>query len=606
MDDPAPEEAPFSSLRESLPWASLPSTLARNASLHALAGLHRADPILATSVVSWPWVQEDPSDLNRRTLQQLEVLAREDVLVAREVANYPWFSDGLTEDEWLAIRALFLLAQHDGPLALAISEFEWLRDDVTPDERETLEELLTLATLGGGSVARMPFLTHLSTADRYATTVLRRLARADPATFRRILEAPAIADGISDDEAKVVVTFRRVAQNSPEALPALLDMTEVTLEERVITLSSGDDVLLTLIRTGAGAERTLEFAATALEAIANFMGSGPPGNHAIVFIGESLTSQTATYFGNHTVVSPHLDHEDYSSYRLFRTLSHEFTHLYWSGFRDWLDEGIANSLGAIAVAGHFGNAPHPYEPPCYLTSAVVDWLELQTIEGNADASCDYSLGERLFLGIHRSVGDSPFQDGIKALYRIASAGPAVHACGGDELTICHVEAAFRSATSTPEEEAAVEAVIERWYYGEGTTDLSYLDTRLVDPQLVPDVITFANTYVSVAEERSGDRPAQSFSVSEISWSPRLILEWSLVQTTEQKVIPLVLEEAFEDGFTFARRERTSVFTPNATGAWTRLPVGTLRLREPWAFGRYFVYVYYEGRKVAEVTYEVTP
>lgn len=614
VDDPVPEKTAFSGLRESLPWGSPPSTLARNASLHALAGLHSVDPILATSVVSLPWVQEEPSDLNRRTLQQFEALAREVVLVARDVADYPWFSDGITEDEWLTVRALFLLAEHDSPLALAVGEYEWLQDDVTPDEREALEELVTLATLGAGGIARMPFLTDLSTADRYAIAVLRRLARQDPDTFRHILQAPAIADGISDDEAKVVVTLRRVAQNSPEALTTLLDMTDVTLEEREVVLESGESVLVTLIRTETGAERTIEFAATGLASVANFMGYAPPGNHVIVFVGDSLTSQTATHFGDHIVIAPHLDRDSYSSYRLLRTLSHEFSHLYWSqfshlywpGIRVWIDEGIANALGAISVAASFGNDPHPYEPPCYLTSAIVDWLELKTIEGNAGASCDYSLGERLFLGIRRSVGDSPFRAGIRELRRIATAGPADHGCDEEELNVCHVEAAFRSAISTPEQELALAAVIARWYHGEGTDDLSHLDTTPSDPHLTTGTVTITGAYLSLAEERSGDTPVQSFSARDVSWSPRLILEWSLTRTADPKELHMVVEEAFEDGFSFTRRERTSSFRASSTGAWTRIPVGVPRLSEQWAAGQYFVYVYYEGRKVAEVTYEVTP
>lgn len=606
VDTPVPETGSFARVRDTLDWGPLSDSFERRASLLALAELHNADEGLAAAAASWTWVQQEPGVLQRRTLQQLAALVHVDIQLTKDVATLTWLADGLTDDEWLTARALTLLAMEDTSLARLIAQFKWLQDDVTALERETLEELVGLAALGGGSVLGMPFLSTLSPADSQAVTSLRSLATTDPDVFHRILRAPSILDGITDDEAKVVLTLDQVLRAEPEAFDRLLDMTGVALEERVVGLESGEEVLITLIRAEAGAARTMDFAAEALASTGNFMGYAPPGKHVVLLIGKSLTSSTATRRADHIVVAPKLDSIDYSSYRLFRTLAHEFTHLYWPGVDGWVDEGLANATAALSVAAFFGTNPHPYEPPCYLTSGIVEWLAVKSLEGNSEASCDYSLGERLFLGLHRGLGDPVYRDSIRELNRMNASGPANHECGGDALSICHIDSAFRSAITTQEEFRHVEAIIKRWYHGEGADDLSHLDASPADPQVVPGVVTITDAYVSLGDDRAHDAPVDTFSASDFPDSPRLVLEWSVAPTSDPKVIPLVLVEAFQDGLTFTRRETTRVLEPDWTAPFSRLPIGVPRLQEPWATGLYFVYVYHEGRKVAEVTYEVTP
>ena len=605
VDSPLPGTAAFAQLRESLPWASPPRSLGRSASIHALAGLHRADQVLAASVASWPWVQQEPGDLHRRTLQQLEILAREDLQLARDAATRTWLADALTEDEWLTVRVLTLLAAHDVPLAQLVAKFEWVQDGVTARERRTLERLLTIATSGGERIGRMSFLAGLSAADTLAIEALRDLARGDQLGFGRVLSHPAIRDGISDDEAKVVAILAPVVKYAPTGLDALLHPDTVTLEERLVDLPSGVTVPVTLVRTESGATRTMDLAESALRFLEDYMGSALPAGHVIVHIGGSTSPGAfAIHFGTHIVLPATIEGEAYAPAQALKTLSHEFAHYYWTGHEDWLDEGVANILSVLTLNKHFDRKVFPEEGPCHITDHIAAWEALNATGAYKASECEYSLGERLFHELHRSLGPRPFQEGLRTLYGAVSSGMPSEACTASAAVTCEIHAAFRQS-GTAEDSATVDAIIGRWYSGEGAYDLSHLDGSLPDPAVSSGEATITSAYISIAGERAEHSPVQVFSAGEVPGDVYLVLEFSLDRSNDPKEIPLVVEEAFEDGFLYRSLQRTSVFQPEWTTGWSRIAVGPPIVGDHWARGQYFVYVYQDGRKVAEVTYEVT-
>ena len=64
-------------------------------------------------------------------------------------------------------------------------------------------------------------------------------------------------------------------------------------------------------------------------------------------------------------------------------------------------------------------------------------------------------------------------------------------------------------------------------------------------------------------------------------------------------------EVFEDGFAIGRQSVTLTAEEQFVGETERSRVG-VEPSVPWAPGRYWVYVYEDGRKVAQVEYEITP
>ena len=50
------------------------------------------------------------------------------------------------------------------------------------------------------------------------------------------MDTPVLSDGISDDEAKIVLLLGSTNKYKPESIPVLLDGTSVFMEERTINL----------------------------------------------------------------------------------------------------------------------------------------------------------------------------------------------------------------------------------------------------------------------------------------------------------------------------------------------------------------------------------
>ena len=85
----------------------------------------------------------------------------------------------------------------------------------------------------------------------------------------------------------------------------------------------------------------------------------------------------------------------------------------------------------------------------------------------------------------------------------------------------------------------------------------------------------------------------------------LTLEYSYPAANSAQELTLEVVEYFEDGFTTSRRNVALPVRLLSAGGTQWLSVGPTPPRR-WAPGRYWVYVYESGRKVAEVEFGVTP
>lgn len=94
-----PGSPDFAALRSALAWGHAPNTRDETAALLALADLQSADPSLAETLISWPWINSRIDDSNLWFLQALAALARIDAAAAKELASAAWLADGLSEAE---------------------------------------------------------------------------------------------------------------------------------------------------------------------------------------------------------------------------------------------------------------------------------------------------------------------------------------------------------------------------------------------------------------------------------------------------------------------------------------------------------------------------
>ena len=167
---------------------------------------------------------------------------------------------------------------------------------------------------------------------------------------------------------------------------------------------------------------------------------------------------------------------------------------------------------------------------------------------------------------------------------------------GTSIGIEHLRQAFRT------DDGAERAVIARWYDGTEPYDRSKFDYSPVDPGLPGINGRIDEAYI--ATKRDG--PAVSiFSARDVSDWVLLTLKHSYSVSGDPREVQLEMVEYFEDGFAFHRRTASLNAEPQYVGGVLRFSVGSPPSRK-WATGRYFVYVYEGGRKVAEVEYEVLP
>ena len=167
---------------------------------------------------------------------------------------------------------------------------------------------------------------------------------------------------------------------------------------------------------------------------------------------------------------------------------------------------------------------------------------------------------------------------------------------GTSVGIGHIADAFQSNAG------AVDTVTARWYYGTSPHDTNRLDHSPADSRLPGINGRIDQAFISTGEDRG---PVSRFSARSVNDWVFLNLKYSYRVSGGPYETSLDIAEYFEDGFETRRRSITLTAEDNYIGGTQWLSVGPAP-SEPWAPGRYWVYVYEDGRKVAEVEYEVTP
>ena len=105
-------------------------------------------------------------------------------------------------------------------------------------------------------------------------------------------------------------------------------------------------------------------------------------------------------------------------------IAHEVAHYYWNGNSDWVDEGASDFM-AYASENARWTADLWRLPiiPCAYARTITQLENLDTSsEEGADSpySCNYALGERLFVDLYRSLGeDSLPRRGCADLYLLS-------------------------------------------------------------------------------------------------------------------------------------------------------------------------------------------
>ena len=545
------------------------------------------------------WVRDGITDDEAEAIDWINNMAGAEVMSA--VVALDWVRDGIDDLEVRTIEELSYIAYEDSGLGLSAVSLVWVQDGIDDLEARAIQELSQLAYEDAEAASRivaMPFLRTIEPPDVSAMDSLGRLAAFEPGAFESVMSHALMRDGMSDDLAPIVATLHGVAETNPGLIAVLLHPAKVIVERRTITLPLAGDVVLAIIRTGPGAARSMDLLEHAVRGVEQLMGLPLPTNYVGLLYENAVSGPVAgTNFGTHVAILPEYDADDASREAEFTGshIAHEVAHYYWSGNADWVDEGAADLMASIVDGARTDRSLEVTNRPCAYASTIAELESLRSSKSDLEFGCNYSLGERLFVDLYRTLGDDRFLQGFRALY-VASAMDDDDDDPGTSIGIEHLRQAFRT------DDGAERAVIARWYDGTEPYDRSKFDYSPVDTGLPSINGRIDEAYI--ATKRDG--PAVSiFSARDVSDWVLLTLKHSYSVSGDPREVHLEIVEYFEDGFEFRRRTASLNAEPQYVGGVLRFSVGSPPSRK-WAPGRYFVYVYEGGRKVAEVEYEVLP
>ena len=440
------------------------------------------DAEIALSIVSLGWVQDGIDTVEVKAIENLSYIVIRDAGVASSIVSLGWVQDGIDTVEVKAIENLSSIANRDAGVASSVVSLGWVQDGIDTVEVKAIENLSHIAIRDAAAALRivgMPFVDTIEPPDISAIESLGQLAASTPETLVRVISHAALRDGISDDLAQVVATLHGVAGTNPGLIDILLDPSKVILERRAITLPLAGDVVLAIIRTAPGAARSMDLLEHSVRSAEELMGAPLPTRYVGLLYENAVPGSAAgANFGTHIAIRPEFDVDDGSHYAVSagHSNAHEVAHYYWSGNEDWVDEGAADFLASVIEGVRTGSPIGVTNPPCGHAGSIADLESLGITQADVEFRCNYSLGERLFVDLYRTLGEERFQQGFRALYLASEVEDDADNLRGTSVGIEHVREAFHS------DDGAETAVIARWYDGTESHDLSRLDITSGRPQ----------------------------------------------------------------------------------------------------------------------------
>ncbi len=539
-----------------------------------------------------PWFEDGLDESERTVISLVRAIAGSDHAAAARILEMP-FLETVERADALTVEALRDAADRSTEALRATLEKPWVEDGLDEPERIVSIRITEIATKDRTAALRileMPFLETVEVFDAGAMGSLWHLASRQPHLFQEVLEHPSLSVGISDEWAKVVMMLGGLSDSNPDRMLFLLDRGPGALEEeeRTIGLPLAGEVVLTIIRTQPGSPRSMDVLERTVRNAESFMGVPFPVESVLLVFEEERRG--SVHAGTHLIFSAHNDGREPDS--IFNLWANRIAGYYWKGQRTWISEGAVLIMTPIRESGRAGAPRVTFSYPCPELRGIVD-LEASDPYAVTTRKCNYSFGDRLFLDLYYTLGDTAFRQGFRNLYLMSQAS---------QIDISHIKEAFKAGA--PDQGILVDTVVGRWYDGTVEYDTSHLDGGPVDPELSGIDGRVEDAYLALYQ---GGPPISGFAGPDGTAPVWLTIDYSHSADGGPREVQLEIVDFFEDGFMFRRREVTIRTTPGYGGSSHHIEVGYTGIgrsggTEP---GKYWVYVYHEGRKVAEVAYEVT-
>ena len=459
------------------PWVADDITAAETDAIYGFSRTPLFSEGLIGSMLEISWAQDDITVDEGKTVGYLYRAIRWAPEISDELLAYPWLEPAVTPEVAAAVEYLYRAGRYVPDLGEILVQKPWVQDGITRQEASVIRNLYLIARAQDESLesetnalavelVNMPFLDSIEGADVPATGSLYRLEYDDTSRFLEVMSHPVLHDGITDEEAKIVALLWGANRYKPEYTDDLLTQTGVFIEEKTIQLPFTGEVQLAVFRHRDHVTPSMDLLENSVTFMEAFMASPLPHNYMAVYFTDAMPENVGgKHFLTYISAQPRFDIVGTSAWnRTPFVIAHEIAHHYWKGNKwDWIDEGLAVFLATLSENSRTGFPVETRKRPCASPKTIGELEAKYTEEtGTEGDSCNYPLGEAIFLDLYHGLGEETFARGLRRLYAKDLRDDPTDDCEGTELGICHLVAAFKAGESK-NVSTIVDEVVSRRY-----------------------------------------------------------------------------------------------------------------------------------------------
>ena len=491
--------------------------------------------------------------------------------ITSEIANLPWARDGQTASEKVTLGWLGLLQEYNPSLA--------------------------------SSLTSMPFLQDHTPGDRQAIQTLTIISEFEPGYATYIATHTGFGGGIDNTEAKIIAVMSIPYFDGDAVLIELLAKYG-TVEERKTVGRYVNLLNFSIVRWLQPKQNSklMQTATTAVSDAETLMGQALPTDFVGILVSD-LPSAAAANNGISIQADAGFDGR-YSDRIRQRVIAHEIGHYWWgtgegASQEDWIVEGAAQYIGAYSVRSQFNDndvSTNSFPCPYYRT---IEHLRADNPQYASDDSygslCNYSLGDRLFINLDRSMTTPKFNAAFRNLHQRLSTYEQDEIDQGQSL----MQAFCPVCSFNPRNLGSIGHTLARRYGEKIFTDDSAPTASVLGLGKVQSNVSIVDFYDDNRQygiaEVSASSPDQRrwvrMNFSGVNNPPETVKIW-VVQYHEDR----------EPWYDYTQQQRVFAFQDGGASFYAYL--GTAQRRP---IGHHWVYIYNEqGQKIAEAEYQVLP
>ena len=279
-------------------------------------------------------------------------------------------------------------------------------EPLTPEAREQLSILHYHNPELASQVEYMPFLKTRDLRDALAIRSLAYTSFYDPEAAMKQLEHPELKEGIKDQHTTMVALLHADFLFHQGLADKILDANILRTATKKTVLPLGGETWITVARLESKPDiGIIQTAEQALAGMEQYLEAPLRVRHVIIMLGAPTPGNSGGVNTQTSITLPPRFQGDR------RRLLHELAHYFWNDNQPWINEGMAELLSQMADR-EFAEGPVPLASPACRSS-------IRNLEQGGSQQCVYAVGERFFNQLRDNMGHQPFQEGVRALHRVA-------------------------------------------------------------------------------------------------------------------------------------------------------------------------------------------